>query len=199
MSCDKHSSKLDRCGNVVPSNCVKYVGEEKDCIDLCTGISLTDVIETISDAICDVKTEIDISDINVPDCFDIDDLTFVNVLTALLNKDCSLQEQIDAINSELEGFNPIIEVEFGCLEDNPCFSSGLHLKEILEIIIVELCNLKAVVAAQAATISAQQAQIVSLQAQVSTLNSTLSTLSCNFTDLYTYLNTQLTLSFTPTC
>lgn len=176
-NCSTCSNKLDKCPDVIASGCVKYTGPSIPCLDVCTGDSLSEVEHSIVTKLCEVVGLTDMSKIVIPTClieaWGTRDKDILNLIQVLLNYACSLQGQIDDINTELKTFDPLITVDFKCCSDD-CITSGtLKLSKVLEDIISCICKTKADLASLTSTVAIQATYITSLQTNVSHLTADL--------------------------
>jgi len=87
----------------VSSNCVIWQGSDLLCINLCTGDSVSEVIYKLATEICDLKDQLNLTDLdlkclvdNCITCPDPEKILGV-VLQLLINKVCDLQEIIDSL------------------------------------------------------------------------------------------------------
>ncbi len=153
-NCNENSSTTySRCQPAISSNCVFYQGQALECTDtfkICKGDNLTDVQITIFNKLCEVLGDIDVSHIEIPSCltqaWDSSDLNIFNLFTLLLQEHCTLQTEIDNINTSLTDLNPQVSVCLSCCEESGCVSSAkIYLSEALNKIVACICGLKATV------------------------------------------------------
>lgn len=154
MPCPKCSDTLKRCPDgIESSDCIKYVGEDSVCDIFCKGQSVSEVVEAIDAEICTIKTNTDVSTIDLNDyCADLrdfyisknyEDKTVVNFIDFLLSFDCNLQGQIDAINNSLTTFVPTVTIaDWSCLKDTPCnvISTGIPLNTAIQNLVNTICD-----------------------------------------------------------
>ncbi len=99
---NKSNLNKENC-SPVSSNCVIWQGSDLSCINLCTGDTVSDVVHKLAVEICDLKDQLDLSDLDlkclVDNCLTCPDpeKTLGIVLQLLINKVCDLQEIIDAL------------------------------------------------------------------------------------------------------
>jgi hypothetical protein len=99
---NKSNLNKENC-SPVSSNCVIWQGPDLSCINLCTGDTVSDVIHKLAVEICDLKDQLNLSDLDlkclVDNCLTCPDpeKTLGIVLQLLINKVCDLQEIIDAL------------------------------------------------------------------------------------------------------
>lgn len=99
---NKSNLNKENC-SPVSSNCVIWQGPDLSCINLCTGDTVSDVVHKLAVEICDLKDQLNLSDLDlkclVDNCLTCPDpeKTLGIVLQLLINKVCDLQEIIDAL------------------------------------------------------------------------------------------------------
>lgn len=162
MPCPKCSETLKRCPDIQSSDCVKFVGESNECLDYCKGQSVSEVIEQIGIETCTIKENTDVSEQVIPSC----SLNFYqaqvypeknvkNLIDFLAKFDCNLQSQIDLINSNFSTYQPTVTVDWKCLSQNPCVTTGtVDLTTAIQNIINAYCNLEFSVQQQGLALSA---------------------------------------------
>ncbi len=91
-----HSNSDSENCSPMSSNCIIWQGEDIACINLCKGDSISDVTYKLATEICALKTEIDLTDLDLKCLVDVcntcpnPDKSLSNVLTLLINKVCTL-------------------------------------------------------------------------------------------------------------
>jgi hypothetical protein len=172
MPCPKCSETLKRCPDVKSSDCMKYVGEDSVCDIFCKGQSVSEVIEAIDVETCTLKTNTDVSQIDIRDfCEEVkneyiskgyDEQNVSNFIEFLISYDCVLQGQINNINNTLTNFQSIVTgINWGCL-GIPCSPpSSIPTSEAIQKLIdahcsqqIEIENLKTTNCQQQKTIDA---------------------------------------------
>lgn len=99
----KSNLNKDNC-SPISSNCVIWQGSDLACINLCTGDTISDVVYKLAVEICDLKDQLNLTDLDlkclVDNCITCPDpeKTLGIVLQLLINKVCDLQEIIDTIS-----------------------------------------------------------------------------------------------------
>jgi hypothetical protein len=154
MSCPKCSETLKRCPEVYSSDCIKYVGDNSECNIFCKGQSVSEVIEAIDAETCTLKTNTDVSQIDIrnycgKNCDNLkefyqskgyDEQNVSNFIDFLLSYDCVLQGQINGINAFLLNFQTTVKVNLECL-GLPCpVASTLPTSDAIQILIDAYCN-----------------------------------------------------------
>lgn len=102
--------------NPTSSNCVSWEGPDLPCINLCKGDSVTEVVFKAAVVLCQVKDDLDLSDLNLQDLFDVcsacpePEKSLQNILQLLINKVKSLEELIDDLDGAGSGDEVIIRL-----------------------------------------------------------------------------------------
>jgi len=192
MSCincsDSSSTTFSRCGTPVSSNCAFYQGDNLTCTNdstftVCKGSTLTQVQQIFFDKICELKGDINVSEIRFPCSFqevwDRSDKTIIDLLTYLTQIDCSQQASIDSINNQLSTLNPKVNVCLRCCGDE-CGTVELLLSDALNKIINCLCEART--------------RITDLELQVSIISSGYNGLQSQIDALNTFKTSQVSLN-----
>ena len=165
--CDNSSTTYTRCNPPISTNCVFYQGPTKICendtsFSICKGDNLNKVQESLFKAICDLKGDIIVSDIQFT-CSDSwktktsDQKTLHKLLEDITQLDCEYNTIVDGLNLLVQGqtstvynnipvIDPFVEVCLGCCvtPSVACNTpSVLHLSDALNKIASCICNLKA--------------------------------------------------------
>jgi len=189
MSCKNCSPAYERCPDVTTSNCVTYQGPAIPCLNLCTGDSITEVENTIALKVCELVGEVDMSTIVIPECltraWGLKDKNIFNLIQFALDNECTIQEQIDVINSPSGkiGVNQQFQLDYpnGCC-NGPCLPGvTLTIPAHLQKIIYCLCEIRSyigigesdLITNLTTSILELQNDIVTLQSQITLLNNTL--------------------------
>lgn len=114
VSIPTSSSEKIPCGNPTTSQCVIWQGENISCLGIERGQTLSTSVKKVADEVCVLKDLLNLSDVDLKCIFDLcvscpqPEKTLQTVLQLLINKVCTLQEAIDALNtttgSEESGF-----------------------------------------------------------------------------------------------
>jgi len=196
MACPKCSRTLNKCSKTVSSDCINFQGADNECLDFCEGQSVTEVIEQIADVVCDIKTDTDVSEQVIPSCSSAfyDSLGFTeknvaNMVDFILQYECFLKAAIDSINANLVTFSPNVDVDWKCLEQNPCTSTGLvTLNTAFENLITFICGQEERISSLESEITGLTTSITSLQSQYSTLQSQYTALQASYISLQNNLS-----------
>ena len=129
---------------------IEWQGNDIACIGVCKGMRLTTVQTKMANAICDLLTATDLTDLEIPSCFttafNTSDPILVDFLNLLLSTACTQQTQITGLTNSLDNVNPFVTVDYKCCGENPCITTGtVRLNVALENIIQCICDLKALV------------------------------------------------------
>lgn len=163
---------------------VLYVGDSYECLEICTNTRLTEVQEKLIEKVCELANTTDVSTILLPEClriaFGSTDPTIINFLQFILNEYCSLQDYVNSIQDgtvQIENFDPVFTVEYGCCSDNPCIvNTTVKLSEHIQNILSCLCALRADVTALESRVEDLETTTESLQTQYNTLNTTVASI-----------------------
>ncbi len=164
------SNCYNGCTEITSDKCVRYTGIDVPVLGIQTGDSLSYVEQALitfltstldgtgikptipSEIICDLVNQY------LPTC---EDLTEVNLFKALIQAACSLQEQIDTINTTLETLNADYDVD--CLS-GVTDSSDTH--DVLQAVIVKLCSVSTELAALALNVSTNYVALADLNSLI---------------------------------
>jgi hypothetical protein len=180
MSCKPCQDSFINCPqDVTTTNCVSYQGESIPCLNICRGDSVTYVENAIAVALCKLITETDMSNVVLPPClieaWNTRDKTILEFIKFLLEESCTLQSQIDALNTELATFQPMVTVDYKCCSDSPCVTVGtVTVTEALQNIINCLCNVIQVLGVKECPLPQGESlscMLLAQQEQINTLNS----------------------------
>lgn len=120
MNPTNSSLNKDTCVNL-SSNCVVWEGPDIECLEICTGDSVSDVVNKLGVAYCEFKDSIDLTDFDLKCLFEAcqacpePDKSFINVLSLLRDKICSLEEAIDNIGTPTTPDPEPFSVNLKCL------------------------------------------------------------------------------------
>lgn len=90
--------------NPTSSNCVSWEGPDLPCINLCRGDSVTDTVYKAAVVLCQVKDDLDLSELDLQNIFEVcsacpePEKTLKNILQLLINKVKTLEELIDELD-----------------------------------------------------------------------------------------------------
>lgn len=188
----RRSLSLDTCPPTT-TNCVSWQGPDIPCLGIETNCSITLIMETFATNICNLVGEVDMSSIILPAClvqaWGTKDPTILNFINLLLQESCTLQAEINTINSTLTGFNPLITVDFSCCSNNPCVVTGtVTLSQAIENIITCICgvintndNLQSQINDLTSSVNTLTNSVTTQQAQITTINA-------NYTSLFSLVS-----------
>jgi len=145
--------KTNRCAETSTTDCVRYVGVDIPCLDICSGDMMTSVENAIAVKLCELVGQTDISTLTIPDCFTVKDVTILNTLNFLLETACNQQNLItDLQTNSLTIDSPIVVNYPPCCTDECNLNVNLTISGHFEKILMCLCQ-------QADRITALQAQV----------------------------------------
>lgn len=192
MSCkncnETSSTTFSRCNPPISSNCTFYQGASLTCstdstFNVCKGESLTEVQKIFFDKICELKGEIDVTEIRFPcsfqEAWDRSDKTILELLAYLAQIDCTQQSEIDELSTKIDNINPTVSVCLQCCGEE-CGTVDLLLSDALNKIVDCLC--------------AAKTQITALQNEVALISAGYNTLQSQIDSLKTFQTSQVTLN-----
>ena len=148
------------------SSCVQWQGKDIDCITICEGASIDDVIHEIGCMMCTIKDQLDVdtydlSCFNLPAC-DVPH-TFRELMQFIIGLSCQLRDvylngDIGSVSNE----DGILTVSIAS-----CFQASLGTSSTITDYIAAIGEK---VCAQEITIANQQQAILQLQSQIDILN-----------------------------
>jgi hypothetical protein len=183
-SCNTCGNSYDRCPDVLSGRCVSYQGAPIPCLKLCTGDSISYIQEQVALKLCELVGLTDMSGIIIPPClvnaWGTNDYTILNLIQTLLNNSCALQGQIDAIDTALLTFDPMITVEWKCCSTAPCvISPSIKVSEAIQSIIDCICLLKADVTSLTSRVAYLEGRDRDIALQISAINSVLTPIAAS--------------------
>lgn len=127
----------------ISSNCVIWQGPNLDCIKLCTGDTVSDVVASLANELCTVMDQLNISNYDLT-CFDLvgcKPATFDAFLQFLIEQVCNLNNIVGGQSSN----NPNQTKEDTLVTVAPCFVvNGITLMSLTDYVIAigkRVCNL----------------------------------------------------------
>lgn len=195
MPCKSCKDSFINCPDVTTTNCLEWVGGDFPCLDICNHTNVTDVEFKALTALCKLIGDTDTSTIILPSClieaFGTRDKTILEFITFLLEESCTLQAQIDTLNTTLDTFQPMVTVDYKCCSDSPCVTIGtVTVTEALQNIINCLCNVIQVLGVKecplptgeslSCMLLAQQEQIATLNSQIAAQQITINAFTAKF-------------------
>lgn len=163
MSCN---NCFNGCTETISDQCVKYTGVNIPELNINNGDTLISVETAITTYLVSTLDGSGIYPIVDPliicnvvskylaECAGCDGLSLNELLTAMVKAICDLQEQIDTINSTIDGIEGAYTV--GCLE-GVVSDSGTH--DILQAVITKLCSVDSTLSALITTLAATNVTI----------------------------------------
>jgi hypothetical protein len=171
MTLPKKSNLLDKGCSPVSSNCVVWQGPCLDCINLQTGDTVSDVIYNLATELCDLKEQLDLSDLDLKCLFEACELcpdpeyTLSSVLTLLINKVCDLETIIESLTGgEPTPDDPMtIAACFQTLDPlgNPILT--LPRDEYIQAIAAKVCTLNTTVTSHTTELDDHETRITALE------------------------------------
>jgi hypothetical protein len=160
----------------ISSNCVIWQGPDIECIKLCKGDTVSDVVYKLATELCTILDTLDIKNYDLS-CFNLTSCApadFQALINFLIERICAL-ENIPSTGSNVLGGSGcptdcLVEV-IPCLATSP--NQVLNLIDYVNLIATRVCNI-------ATSVGILQTTVVNIQNQVTALQTTVSGLS-NYT------------------
>ena len=145
MSTRSNYTPTYKCPNTTTSDCVRYVGVDIPCLDVCNGDMLTAVENAIAVKLCSLVSATDISNLTIPICFTVawvkKDKTILNALNFLLETACNQQNLITDLQTNSLTIDSLIEVNYPpCCTDECNLNVNLTISAHFEKILTCLCQ-----------------------------------------------------------
>lgn len=160
----------------VSSNCVIWQGPNIACINLCTGDSISDVTYKLALEICDLKAQLDMSDLDLSCLVEnalrrVDpETTLAYVLDLLITKVCSIDDIINGVSEDNGSVNldPIVTIPqnascFYTTDENGNTVTSVAISSFTKRIAVQVCNLKTTTTAHTTTLTDHETRIYKLE------------------------------------
>jgi len=182
MSCN---NCFNGCTETVPDQCVKYTGPNVPALGIETGDSLlvveTAIVEFLvpvltGEGILPIIDSVKICEVvqqYLPSCSECTGFTLNEVLTAIIQATCSLQEQIDDVVDELAVLNAPYDTS--CINDEADINGGTHV--VLQAVLDKICLIDTAINALSTNLSTNYASIgAELDAYIAAYLSSITTL-----------------------
>ena len=174
----------------ISSNCIVWQGPDLKCIDVCTGQPLSETVYNVAMKVCELQSQLDLSDLDLKCIIDIciacpqPQKTLAIVLQLIIDKVCDLQDIIDTLTTASTTSDPLVRMATCFQYTDP--STGDLVKDLphtqyTKRIGVEVCNLANQITGILLDITNLQDQVDALDVRVTILeNQTLPevTLTC---------------------
>jgi hypothetical protein len=126
---------------------VVWQGPDLPCLNLCKGDSVSDVVYKLAVEVCDLKTNLGLSDIDLTCLVQVcqttpePEKTLTNILTLLVNKVCCLSDIVKGIPpAGIPYVEPTISLTSYCTELTGGVLTSLVLSDLVKRIATVLCN-----------------------------------------------------------
>ena len=126
-------------------------GPDIACLKICNGQSISKVIYTIANQVCDLLAPLNLSTLTL-DCAleilnkkDAPNRTIQNVLQLLIDNSCGLKKLIDNLQLQVDGTKTDdFVIDLKCLKTSNSFGSTITLNrdETMQLFVNEICSLK---------------------------------------------------------
>lgn len=142
------SNCFNGCAETTSDQCVKYTGPDVPALGISDGDSLASVQQAIIDYLVPILTGVGVKPIiensiicesvsqYLPNCTECNGFTLNEVLSAIIQATCAIQEQVDTNTADLNTLNA--DYSIGCLT-GVTSSSDTH--SIVQAVINNLCSL----------------------------------------------------------
>lgn len=177
MSIPINSSENKGCGSPTTTECVIWQGENLQCLGIEKGQKLSLSVKKLADEVCNLKSELDLSDLDLKCVFDLclscpePEKTLKTVLQLLINKVCTIDEIIKNLETDTTGETVLIRLN-QCFEfstpDNTVVRELPH-EEYTKRIANEVCLLKGTLTSLNERVSTLETKVVSLENDVENL------------------------------
>ena len=170
MSC---SNCYNGCAEVVSDKCVRYTGIDIPALEISNGDTLAYVESKLAEFLVStldgtgIKINIpsniicNLIDGYLPSCGECEGYTVVDLITALIQAACDLQDQVDIINGRINTIEASYNVD--CLT-GVSGSDGTH--DILQAVIDKLCDLEVDLAALALDVDENYVKLADLNSLI---------------------------------
>jgi hypothetical protein len=165
------SNQIKESCTSISSNCVVWQGPDLDCINVCTGESVSETIHSLATTLCEVKKDLDLSDVELQCIIDTcascpsPDKKLKTVLELIIGKVCDLEELIVGGGTN-EYKEP--DISLSCLsytDTNGDIISTLSLSNAVKRVIFKLCQVVDEIAIINADIDLIDSRVTALEAK----------------------------------
>lgn len=145
------NNKVTNC-TPVSSECVIWEGPDLPCIELCHGDTISDVQYKIADFICNIKTSLNLTDLDIA-CIPLAEAqengvtTLKKVLTALISRYCDLEDRVTTLEdapapTNTGGDSTLSIKRISCIQDITGDDIGTNPTNnaIVQLIVDGLCK-----------------------------------------------------------
>lgn len=178
------SNQIKESCTSVSSNCVVWQGPNLDCINVCTGESVSETIHSLATTLCEVKKDLDLSDVELQCIIDTcascpsPDKKLKTVLELIIGKVCDLEELI--VGGTDSGYTEP-NIALSCLAYKNADQEWIYtrkLSDAVNLIISKLCvTIIPDIDTLKGTVGTQDVRITALEAKASYTPPTV-TISC---------------------
>jgi hypothetical protein len=158
--------------SVISSNCVVWQGPDIPCINLCTGDSITEIIQKLATELCELSLpNVDITSVDFKCLIEgagTDPTVLADALQLIIDKHCELKDIVDAITP---GSDPVVALP-ACLQ-----SAGITSQPVSQYVLTvanKVCQ-------NVTAITALQNDLADLEERVTDLESAIALINPNIT------------------
>ena len=161
------STRLDSgCSASLSSKCVVWNGPKIECLNICNGETVTDVIYAIAQKVCENSSDLDLSTIDLTCLIDNtppQDKSLKTILQLVLDNQCTLKQLIDSIDSS-GSLDVQLNLNLRCIKKFDEFNNEIpqDLNQVLQSLINEVCIHKDKITVLEGTVEDLQNQIDNL-------------------------------------
>jgi hypothetical protein len=167
----RSSSNSENCVPI-SSNCVVWQGPDLPCLHLCKGDSVSDVVYKVAVEICNFKTDLGLSDVDIQCLLDVCEttpepsITLANILQLLVDKVCCLSDIVNNLPSPGNNYvEPTLPLP-ACLyipNGTGGFITELKLDEYVQRVASVLCDINSQVIDNTAELANHEERITALE------------------------------------
>lgn len=170
MKAYRSNTEKESC-SPVSSNCVIWQGPDLPCLNLCKGDTVSDVVYKLAVEICDLKSDIGLSDVDLTCLVQVCQTTpepaktLANILDLLVNKVCCLSDIVDNLPPPGNNYTePTFNLSSFCSEITAggVITSLIHSQFTLRIATV-LCSTITTVNAHTGSIANLEGRVFALE------------------------------------
>lgn len=167
----RSSSNSENCVPI-SSNCVVWQGPDLPCLHLCKGDSVSDVVYKVAVEICNFKTDLGLSDVDIQCLLDVCQttpepaITLANILQLLVDKVCCLSDIVNNLPSPGNNYvEPTLQLP-ECLyipDGVGGYITELKLDEYVQRVAFVLCDINTIVGDHTTELANHETRITALE------------------------------------
>ena len=156
------------CSASLSSKCVVWNGPKIECLDICSGDTVSEVIYAIAQKVCDIATATDLSTLDLACLIDLcescpQEKSLKTILQLLLDNQCKLKDLIDDIDGSATA-DVELNLNLKCIKKFDEFENEIpqNLNQVLQSLVNEVCTHKDKISVLESTVDDLQDQIDNL-------------------------------------